>query len=366
MTLQHLAGRGWLYPHDPDPDNVQGGVAVIAGREDSTVVDAGHSPALARNVQAAMVGAGLPPAGRLVYTHHHWDHTWGGCAWPDVEIIGDEAGHELLTEEARRPWSHRPLREQVEANPTWPPVTTGTSAATWSRPAAAGRNVAGMIRGVLLDFSGTLFHLEPGASWGEELSQLSDAQRDQLTRVVTTWSPNGTKDLPPDFADEWARRDLDPALHRRVYLTALARSGVELGPGMAEAAYARVLDPTAWQPYPDTVAALRRLRTAGIPVAVVSNIAWDIRDVFGRHGAADLVAEFVLSYVEGSMKPDPKIFLVACQRIGVAPEDALMVGDSAEADGGAEAVGVRTAIIDALPTADRPDALVSTLDRFGV
>jgi HAD superfamily hydrolase (TIGR01509 family) len=223
-----------------------------------------------------------------------------------------------------------------------------------------------MIRGVLFDYSGTLFRLEPGAAWGEEFAAFSEAQRDRLTRVVTTWSPAGTENLPPDFADGWARRDLDPELHRRVYLTALAGSGVELGPGMAEAAYARVLDPTAWQPYPDTVAALRRLRDAGIPVAVVSNIAWDIRDVFRRHGAFELVDEFVLSYVEGSMKPDPKIFLVACQRIGVAPQDALMVGDNAQADGGAAEIGARTAIIDAVPTADRPDALLSTLDEFGV
>lgn len=221
-----------------------------------------------------------------------------------------------------------------------------------------------MIRGVLFDYSGTLFRLEPGAAWGEEFSAFSEAQRDRLTRVVTTWSPVGVANLPPDFADGWARRDLDPELHRRVYLTALARSGVELGPGMAEAAYARVLDPATWQPYPDTVPALHRLRAAGIPVAVVSNIAWDIRGVFDRHGATDLVDEFVLSYVEGSMKPDPKIFLVACQRIGVAPEDALMIGDSPAADGGAAEVGARTAIIDALPTVERPDALLSTLDTY--
>jgi len=64
-----------------------------------------------------MAAEGLPPARRLIYTHHHWDHTWGACAWPDVEIIGHEAGVAPLEADARRPWSHAYLREQVAANP---------------------------------------------------------------------------------------------------------------------------------------------------------------------------------------------------------------------------------------------------------
>jgi glyoxylase-like metal-dependent hydrolase (beta-lactamase superfamily II) len=116
-VMQHLSGRVWLYPADPDPANVQASVAVIADEGGSVVVDAGNSPALARRVQAAMELAGLPKARRLVYTHHHWDHTWGACAWPDVEIIGHEAGRELMVAEARRPWSHVYLREQVAESP---------------------------------------------------------------------------------------------------------------------------------------------------------------------------------------------------------------------------------------------------------
>lgn len=116
-VMQHLSGRVWLYPADPDPDTVQACVAVIADEAGSVVVDAGNSPALARRVQAAMARAGLAAARRLIYTHHHWDHTWGACAWAGVEIIGHEVGHELMTAEARRPWSHQYLREQVAANP---------------------------------------------------------------------------------------------------------------------------------------------------------------------------------------------------------------------------------------------------------
>ncbi|MFD2765440.1 MBL fold metallo-hydrolase [Micromonospora eburnea] len=116
-SLRHLAGRVWWYPHDEDHDNVQGGVAVIADESGSVLVDAGNSPAAARQIRADIEAAGLPAPRRLVYTHHHWDHVWGACAWPDVEVIGHRTGARILDAEARRPWGHRYLREELAANP---------------------------------------------------------------------------------------------------------------------------------------------------------------------------------------------------------------------------------------------------------
>ncbi|WP_255509832.1 MBL fold metallo-hydrolase [Micromonospora sp. AP08] len=117
MTLRHLAGRVWLFPGDPDPFAVRPTVAVVADDRGSVIIDAGQSPAHAREVQAALAVAGLPEPRWLVYTHHHWDHVWGACAWPGVEIVGHESGVALLRAEAARPWSHRYLREQVGENP---------------------------------------------------------------------------------------------------------------------------------------------------------------------------------------------------------------------------------------------------------
>jgi len=116
-SLRNLAGRVWWYPHDEDHDNVQGGVAVIVDEAGSVLVDAGNSPAAARRIRAAIEAAGLPAPRRLVYTHHHWDHVWGACAWPDVEVIGHRAGARILEVEARRPWGHAYLREQVAGDP---------------------------------------------------------------------------------------------------------------------------------------------------------------------------------------------------------------------------------------------------------
>lgn len=43
-----------------------------------------------------------------------------------------------------------------------------------------------------------------------------------------------------------------------------------------------------------------------------------------------------------------------------------MIGDSEEADGGARAVGCRFALVDPLPTAQRPDGLITALRSAGI
>lgn len=127
--LEHLVGRVWVYPSDPDQAAVQGGVVVIADDRGSVIVDAGHSPALGERVAAQVRVAGLPEPRWLVYTHHHWDHVWGATAWGEVEIIGHESGVALLAAERERPWSHAYLREQVAANPLLEPSFTARAAA---------------------------------------------------------------------------------------------------------------------------------------------------------------------------------------------------------------------------------------------
>ncbi|GIG64061.1 MBL fold hydrolase [Phytomonospora endophytica] len=120
-SIERLSGRVWLYPGDADAANIQGSVAVITGDDGSVVVDAGHSPAVGSLVRRAMREAGLPDARWLVYTHHHWDHTWGARAWDGVEIIGHASGAEILGEEAKRPWSEEYLRAGMVADPLLEP-----------------------------------------------------------------------------------------------------------------------------------------------------------------------------------------------------------------------------------------------------
>lgn len=226
------------------------------------------------------------------------------------------------------------------------------------------------IKGVLFDFSGTLLRVETTRSWlraALDRAQLPLAQG-QFECLVTALEDAGalpgstpSVPVPAHLAEVWALRDESAELHRAAY-TGLSRQ-VELpGPELHDALYARHMTPAAWHPYPDTAEVLAALKERGLPIAVVSNIGWDLRPVFRAHGLDDSVDAYVLSYEHGVQKPDPRLFSVACEALGVAPQDALMVGDDRRADGGAAALGCAVHFVDHLPAAQRPAGLRPILD----
>ncbi|KUH89055.1 HAD-IA family hydrolase [Mycobacterium sp. IS-1556] len=223
------------------------------------------------------------------------------------------------------------------------------------------------IRAVLFDYSGTLFRLEEDESWFHGMA-VDDREVDghvqaELMRRLT--APTGQHvEMGPDAYHAWLNRDLAPHLHREAYLHVLRESG--LADHHAESLYGILIDPLNWTPYPDTAEVLAGLHRRGVKTAVVSNIAFDVRPAFASIGAAEFVDEFVLSYEVGAVKPDAAIFETALTRLGVAAADALMVGDSDEADGGALAAGCQFSLVDPLPTADRPDGLRVALSEHGV
>ncbi|MEU4261946.1 HAD family hydrolase [Streptomyces argenteolus] len=221
------------------------------------------------------------------------------------------------------------------------------------------------IKGVLFDFSGTLFRIEPVSSWlravldarGAVVEQ-ADFQRyvRQLTVAGALPGGPGPLQIPPRLASAWATRDRTAEQHRAAY-TGLAREVALPDPELYDALYERHMSPEAWQPYPDAAEVLRGLRDHGIAVGVVSNIGWDLRPVFRAHGLDELVDAYVLSYEHGIQKPDPRLFGAACALLGLDPSHAVMVGDDRRADGGATALGCEVRLVDHLPVAERPDGL---------
>lgn len=224
-----------------------------------------------------------------------------------------------------------------------------------------------MISAALFDFSGTLFRLEEDDSWFASIKvdeQVVDGHvQAELMRRLT--APTGRSvDMNDEQYRNWMNRDLEPHLHREAYLHVLRESGV--ADHQAETLYELLIDPASWTAYPDTATVLAGLHRKGIRIAVVSNIAFDVRPAFARIGVLDVVDEFVLSFEVGAVKPNSEIFQTALTALGVPAQDALMVGDSEEADGGARALGCRFALVDPLPTDQRPDGLIKALTSAGV
>jgi HAD superfamily hydrolase (TIGR01509 family) len=223
----------------------------------------------------------------------------------------------------------------------------------------------GSVQAVLFDYSGTLFRLEEDERWFDGITvderEVDGHVQAELMRRLT--QPTGRSvEMTPEAYHAWINRDLTPHLHREAYLHVLRESG--LADHHAEALYDRVIDPSSWTPYPDTAGVLEGLHEQGIKTAVVSNIAFDVRPAFEAIGAH--VDEFVLSFEVGAIKPNAAIFETALTRLGVAADDAVMIGDSDEADGGARAIGCGFVLVDPLPTAQRRDGLRSALTEYGV
>ncbi|MDX3850636.1 HAD-IA family hydrolase [Streptomyces sp. AK02-01A] len=230
------------------------------------------------------------------------------------------------------------------------------------------------IKGCMFDFSGTLLRVEATENWLRAV--LDDARVPVTGAEVAEYAgrlerlgalPGGISPqvLPRHLERSWAERDLTPECHRAVY-TGLARQAeLPWGDTVYETLYARHMTPAAWNPYPDTAEVLRELRQRGIPVAVVSNIGWDLRPVFRAYGLDALVDTFVLSYEHGVQKPDPRLFRTACELLGLPPEQVAMVGDDRRADTGAAALGCPVHLVDHLPVDQRPDGLLPVLDLVG-
>jgi putative hydrolase of the HAD superfamily len=93
--------------------------------------------------------------------------------------------------------------------------------------------------------------------------------------------------------------------------------------------------------YPDSLPALQRI-TARWPLASLTNGNADLQ----RIGIHAHFAHHVCARDSGVAKPDPRIFLAAAERLGVAPEQILHVGDDPAMDmAGARDAGLRTAWI---------------------
>ena len=92
--------------------------------------------------------------------------------------------------------------------------------------------------------------------------------------------------------------------------------------------------------------ALARLRAAGFRLGVVSNSDGRVEQALAAAGLRDYFDVVVDSALAGVEKPDPRIFAPALAALGVAPEEALYIGDMYEVDVvGARAAGLGTALV---------------------
>lgn len=117
-SLQQISDHVWHYPYDPDSESIQPGVGAIITPDETVLVDAGNGPPHARRIRAALLDMDAPPVSTVIYTHFHWDHTFGAQVWRNSRVVAHSEGREhLLTTYGDRPWSPVRAEDEMILNP---------------------------------------------------------------------------------------------------------------------------------------------------------------------------------------------------------------------------------------------------------
>ncbi|KAJ2800208.1 hypothetical protein H4R21_003268 [Coemansia helicoidea] len=137
-----------------------------------------------------------------------------------------------------------------------------------------------------------------------------------------------------EFVRQWARELNEVEANNEAYRGYLRRRGLD---GRIElpretrvdgaALFARMMAATQ-TPNDCVVELIRWLRRCGYRVAALTN---NFKDGAQASGLGDLLAslfdEVVESAVVGLRKPDPRFYLLACERLGIRPSEAVFLDD---------------------------------------
>jgi putative hydrolase of the HAD superfamily len=98
--------------------------------------------------------------------------------------------------------------------------------------------------------------------------------------------------------------------------------------------------------FPLTKTVLQELKNEKFKIAIISNCASISGDAVEKLSIKEYFDTIILSFQEGIVKPEREIYILACKKLGVAPEECMFVGDGDDNElEGAKKVGMNTVLI---------------------
>ena len=218
------------------------------------------------------------------------------------------------------------------------------------------------VKVIFFDAAGTLIYLPRGVDfhYADMARQFGwDADESSFEGVFrSVW-----KQMPKRAAGRQPREDDDRGWWRDLVFRVLDRIGPPRGfdrEGYFGAVYELFRRPGVWSLFPETLEVLGTLAPR-YRLAILSNFDGRLRTVLGHLGVLHRFEEIVLSSEAGADKPDPWIFEHALNRTGLAPNEALLVGDDPKCDiAGAQRAGWHAFHIDRPRTTLRDLAVALT------
>lgn len=237
-----------------------------------------------------------------------------------------------------------------------------------------------MIRAVTVDFWGTLIFDPPSGDDRYKQKRLADFERilrEEGVAVSRRALDRAYEESGRRIGQIWlTHRDVPVEQHVEVLLGAVD-PGLpgRLGPDAKALLVQAYANPALLvPPTPDgsAKAALTALAAHGLMLCLVSNTMRTpgvvLRKVLERYGLLDPFKLLTFSDECGVRKPAPEIFHLTLRQVGVAPEEAVHVGDDPVLDvQGAREAGMRVIQVTSAPLAAlsrKPDATIRRLGEL--
>jgi len=100
-------------------------------------------------------------------------------------------------------------------------------------------------------------------------------------------------------------------------------------------------------PVPGALETISELRSRGLLIGLITVCTDDVPALWPGTEFHGLFDAEVFSSSVGLRKPDPRIYLLACEQLGVEPQEAMFVGDGANDElAGAERVGMTAVLLE--------------------
>jgi putative hydrolase of the HAD superfamily len=183
------------------------------------------------------------------------------------------------------------------------------------------------MRAVIFDLWDTLIDFDPvvGRAYQDQVAERLGRDPEELAAL---------------WAESRVRRESGPLREYLVELGAAEDAASELATLRLESTRPLL------KPRPGALETLAELRRRGYLLGLITVCSEDVEELWEETPFAGIFDATVFSCSARLRKPDPRIYLLACEQLGIEPTDAIFVGDGANDElGGAERVGMRAVLI---------------------
>lgn len=226
------------------------------------------------------------------------------------------------------------------------------------------------IKAVFFDAAGTL--IKPARSVGASYAAIAAKHGKEVSSTNITERFRTCFDAAPRLAFPSATEDTVAALERDWWKSLVAQVFEPWSPFVRFEEYfaelfAYFASPNAWTLYPEVLETLTSLKERDLILDVISNFDSRLVRILDGLGAGAQFENIFVSSRVGYAKPDGRIFNAALSCHGLAPAQALHVGDSEINDlRGANQAGLKGILVErgktsAAPASDRINSLRSIL-----